>query len=147
MQDMIKFFDEFSKVLQEKIEAIEQNNATQLEEIMKKEQAFSMKVRGLEKAREAALEEIGLTAEDFKTMVYSPTDDEQQEVSTIYFQLKEKLNNYTTSSDIIRAQVEIKLHSIKMVLERLENAPAQGTYNKDGAENANSAKEFKATKA
>ncbi|MEG1895209.1 MAG: flagellar export chaperone FlgN, partial [Oscillospiraceae bacterium] len=66
MQDMINFFEEFSNLLQNKIEAINQNDVTALEQIMKQEQAFSMKIRGLENKRESALTKAGLTAEEFK---------------------------------------------------------------------------------
>lgn len=147
MQDIIKFFDEFSEILQDKIDAIEQNNVTKLEQIMKQEQAFSMKIRGLEKSRQTALAQSGLTQEDFKIVMQSPQDDEEIETAAVYRLLKERLAKYTQASEVIQAQVDIRLHSIKLLLEKLENNPLQGIYDKSGIDKTKAADDFKSTKA
>ncbi|MEG0091502.1 MAG: flagellar export chaperone FlgN [Oscillospiraceae bacterium] len=146
MEDMINFFAEFAAILQSKIEAINQNDVTKLEDIMKQEQAFSMKVRGLEKSREAAMAQAGLNAQQFKDIVNSPQSENEEELAKVYFLLKEKLDEYTNLSEVVKAQVELRLHSIKMILERLENNTANAIYDKSGADAAKQADGFKPTK-
>ncbi|MEG1896405.1 MAG: hypothetical protein RR162_09210, partial [Oscillospiraceae bacterium] len=59
---------------------------------------------------------------------------------------KGKLEDYSHQSEIIKTQVELRLHSIKMVLEKLESNATQAIYDKSGVDVIKHTDEFKPTK-
>ncbi|MEG2081926.1 MAG: hypothetical protein RR011_01710, partial [Oscillospiraceae bacterium] len=63
-----------------------------------------------------------------------------------YLALKGKLEDYAHQSEIIKTQVELRLHSIKMVLEKLESNATQAIYDKSGVDVIKHTDEFKPTK-
>ena len=61
MKEYIKLFEQFQKLENEKLKAVEENNLVVLEQCINKEQAFSLALRGIEQKREKLQEKNGQT--------------------------------------------------------------------------------------
>ena len=57
--DLITLLEEFNEIETAKLDAIQKNRVTFVEENMKKEQAGIMKLRGLDKKRESIQKDLG----------------------------------------------------------------------------------------
>ena len=61
MKEMTQFFDAFQLIEKQKLEAAASNDILRLEEIMKKEQAEILVLRGLERKQQEIQSQMGFT--------------------------------------------------------------------------------------
>ena len=74
LQEYIDLFDHLIQIEEEKIEAVNKNQITFVENCMNHEQAAVLKLRGLELQREKSLEELGCSGLSFRQIIEKRPD-------------------------------------------------------------------------
>ncbi len=144
--DMIIFFDEFSNIEQKKLDAVMVNDVDALEKCLQEEFACSIKMKGLERKRLQELEKLGEDNESIKTVLEDPSNENEHELRDVYDKLQVKLEDFRENSKIIKKEIDIKMASIKILLDRLENYSTKGTYNRNAKVDKNNSTKFKSQK-
>lgn len=126
IQNMIRFFDEFKEIEQKKLEAVQKERITFLEDSMNKEQAYILKLRGLEQEREQAQKQCGWERKTFREILQLVSEEEKQHLEPLFLTLSKKIKEFQTINEDVNTLMKIKLHKINTVLE---NNGASYTHN------------------
>lgn len=129
--DLITLIEEFDQLETEKLKAVQQNRVTFVEEAMKKEQAAIMKLRGLDKKREAIQKDLGWERLTFQQILSQVPVVEKEELQPLFEQLTRCVRQFDDTRDSAQKALEINLHHINTILSK-RAAEASGAYNSDG---------------
>lgn len=129
--DLISLLEEFNKMETEKLDAVQHNRVTFVEESMKKEQAAIMKLRGLDKKRESIQKDLGWEGMSFQQILSQVNDVEREELRPLFEQLNRSLKQFQATKDSAQKALEINLHHINQLLVK-KAAEESGAYNSKG---------------
>lgn len=129
--DLITLIEEFNQLETEKLKAVQQNRVTFVEEAMKKEQAAIMKLRGLDKKREAIQKDLGWERLTFQQILSQVPVVEKEELQPLFEQLTGCVRQFDDTRDSAQKALEINLHHINTILSK-RAAEESGSYNSDG---------------
>ncbi len=146
LSDMIVFFEEFSKIEQKKLDAVTTNDTDTIEICLKEELAYNMKMKGLEKKRLDELDRLGEDNQSIKLVLANPSNDDEKQLAQVYDNLQTRLEEFRENSKVIKKEIDIKMSSINILLDRLEHYNLKATYNKDAKRNKNDKTKFKSQK-
>ncbi len=130
--DLISLLEEFNKLETEKLDAVQRNLVTFVEESMKKEQAAIMKLRGLDKKRESIQKDLGWEGMSFQQILSQVNDVEKEEFRPLFNQLNSSLQQFLATKDSAEKALEINLHHINKLLAK-KAAEESGAYNSKGS--------------
>lgn len=130
--DLISFLEDFNKTEAEKLDAVQHNRVTFVEESMKKEQAAIMKLRGLDKKRESIQKDLGWEGMSFQQILSQVNDVEREELRPLFDQLNRSLHQFLDTKDSAQKALEINLHHIDKLLKK-KAAEENGAYNSNGS--------------
>lgn len=134
VQEYIDLFDHLIQIEEEKIEAVNKNQITFVENCMNHEQAAVLKLRGLELQREKSLEELGCSGLSFRQII-EKRPDFSPSLLPLFNQLSERVQTFRSLSDSAKDLIEVNLHVINSVLS--ETQPNTQTYTSDGDDQSN----------
>ena len=135
VQEYIDLFDHLIQIEEEKIEAVNKNQITFVENCMNHEQAAVLKLRGLELQREKSLEELGCSGLSFRQIIEKRPDFFSFFFYHFFNQLSERVQTFRSLSDSAKDLIEVNLHVINSVLS--ETQPNAKTYTSDGDDQSN----------
>ena len=95
VQEYIDLFDHLIQIEEEKIEAVNKNQITFVENCMNHEQAAVLKLRGLELQREKSLEELGCSGLSFRQII-EKRPDFSPSLLPLFNQLSERVQTRNT---------------------------------------------------
>lgn len=129
LEDLADTLDQMTGVTRAKNKAARTGDLVTVEDLMKKEQVFSMTLRGMDIKRDKMLEEMGLTGVPLSKLAenYPPELFDRARKTVEHLQNRYKV--FRSASDTARVTMECALHDIERMLP--ENQPAQA---KDKAE-------------
>lgn len=130
--DLILLLEAFNKTEAEKLEAVQQNRVTFVEESMKKEQAAIMKLRGLDKKRESIQKDLGWEGMSFQQILSQVNDVEREDLRPLFEELNRSLKQFQDTKDSAQQALEINLHHINKQLAK-KAAEEGGAYNSNGS--------------
>lgn len=130
--DLIALIGEFDQLETEKLKAVQQNRVTFVEEAMKKEQAAIMKLRGLDKKREAIQKDLGWERLTFQQILSQVTVVEKEELQPLFDQLSGGVVQFNDTRDNAQKALEISLHHINGAIAR-KAAEESRAYSSDGS--------------
>lgn len=130
--DHVGLFDELILCVEKKLDAIAANDVDALNNHMKEEQAYIMRLKGLDQKRERLLAEMGMSGKTFRELIANTTGDENSELTMIFEDLSSKVNELQSATDSAKKYIDIQLHSLESLLNSLpadsQNKKNPGKY-------------------
>lgn len=132
-EETVQFIEELTQVESKKLQAALQNNLDTINECMKKEQALLLKLKGIDKRREALQKELGYEQFSFRQIIDKVPEEERAGMKKIFDTLSEKYRIYQDTSSSAQKALEVNLHKINKKLEEMHvTDPLQSIYKEDG---------------
>ena len=155
MDEYISLMDKLIEFETEKLNAIKINKAKDLDKFLKEEQVLLLQLRGLDVKREKFLRENGLEGKKYREIIDLAEGEEKGELDKSFSILSAKTKDFKSLIRTINSYIDIKLHTIDAVIDKLGGTPSQrgekmGVYdriNKGQEDTANAVHRFKPTKA
>jgi hypothetical protein len=132
VEDLVELFKELTQIEQVKIEAVKKNMVTYVEDCMNKEQAAVLKLRGLEKKREACQKDMGLDGYTFKQILETTTGEERGQLKQLFDTLSYHVSLFQDTNESARAMLEISLHNINKAIIRTHQNNSKDKKNWEG---------------
>jgi len=127
---MIELFDRMIPLEQSKLEAVSKNKIAVLEDIIKKEQAEIMSLRGLDQKRERTQEELGWKDLTFQ-QILKEAPEEQSKLQELFDELAGRVKTFQSVTESSKTMMEVNLHAINQVIA--QQAGGTQTYKEDGS--------------
>lgn len=120
MKEMTQFFDAFQLIEKQKLESAASNDILMLEEIMKKEQAEILVLRGLERKQQDIQSQMGCSGLTFREMIDRAPEQERAELENVYSRLSESLDIFQKTTQSVKQAIDLNLHAIHKALEKVD---------------------------
>ena len=120
MKEMTQFFDAFQLIERQKLEAAASNDILRLEEIMKKEQAEILVLRGLERKQQEIQAQMGCSGLTFREMIDRAPEQDRAEFENVYSRLSESLDLFQKTAQSVKQAIDLNLHAIHKALEKVD---------------------------
>lgn len=130
IQQMIELFDRMIPLEQSKLEAVSKNKIAVLEDIIKKEQAEIMSLRGLDQKRERTQEELGWKDLTFQ-QILKEAPEEQSKLQELFDELAGRVKTFQSVTESSKTMMEVNLHAINQMIA--QQAGGTQTYKEDGS--------------
>lgn len=113
MNEFIGFFDELIPIEQQKLDAAVAQKVAAVEDCMNREQAFVLRLRGLEQKRERLQREMGEEELTFREIIERAPAREGERLKPLFLRLSERLSHFQSVRDGARDAIEVNLHMIR----------------------------------
>ena len=129
-QSYLLFYKDFLLLETEKFEDMSHNNLRSLDERVKQEQAYLLKLKGFEIEREKLVGQAGDPKTTFRQLIPLFEEPYQKDIKAIYDELSNVLLDLREMNRRCNYLTEIKLHNIAADLNKIRNNPElQNVYN------------------
>lgn len=115
----------------EKLEAVKKKKTSELDDFLKKEQAYLLQLRGLDGKREKLQKEYGFEGMTYRQLIDKAESDIKRELQESFTALSAKTNEFRNIVKTINSYIDIQLHTIDAVLEKM-GAPAPSRTEQTG---------------
>ena len=132
IDDLVELFKELTQIEQIKMEAVKKNMVTYVEDCMNKEQAAVLKLRGLDKKREACQKAMGFEGFTFQQILDNTTGEENSQLRELFQTLSSHVSLFQDTNESARAMIEINLHNINKAIEQSRKGTAKDKTNWEG---------------
>jgi hypothetical protein len=116
IKDLIHLFQDLIQIEQDKLTATQKDRITFVEDCMNKEQAAILKLKGLDRKREACQEQLGYKGCTFRQILTKVSGDDYTQLEELFEVLSEHMRTFQDINESSRSLIEIKLHKINKVL-------------------------------
>lgn len=127
IRELILLFEHLCEVEHKKLNTVQKNRVTLLEECMNEEQAAILRLRGLDKRREQCMAALGFGSLTFRELLEKVPEDEQKELNPLFEQLSAKVKEFQDISDCAQAMININLHHINQAISQQTGSQQAGT--------------------
>ena len=117
IKELIELFDALIAVEQKKLDSVVNNNISVVEECMKKEQAFVLRLRGLEQQRESIQSAMGMQGMAFREILTKVPQEILDELAPLFQELSEKVRAFQSVNDNAKDAIQVNLYQIQSVLD------------------------------
>lgn len=131
-QDYLKLLENLSKTIgdlteveQRKTEAVTKADLEAVEECMKREQALSMALRGLDQKRDKLLAELGMKGVPLRSIMDRCPEGFEDETRRISENLRGKYRVFQAASQVARDTLECNLRVIERARAGADGEPVQ----------------------
>ena len=147
IDDMIEIFDDLKAFEDKKLNAVIGNDVLRLEHLMNEEQAYLMKMRGLDQKREKLQEEMGLKGKNFRQIIEAAPLECREEMIGRKQALDEKNQALVAAVEKTKRSIEGHLQRLDQMMQQVQEE-SRG-YDKSGKKEGGSSAptRFKPTKA
>ena len=118
IQQFIELFDRMTPLEQSKLEVVSRNQVALLEDIIKKEQAEIMALRGLDQKRERIQEELGWKDLTFQEILGKLSGEERTDMEQLFDELAARVTTFQSVTESSRTIMEVNLHAINQMVAR-----------------------------
>lgn len=125
MNNLIKLLEEnaelyknFLELEYKKYDTVIRNDIETLDDIVTKEQAFYLKMRGLEQKREKLIDSMGMKGKTLKEIIDS-ADSEKNILIEEYDKLNSIISEVKKVSNMCKTLLEVRLHRIDKAMSQL----------------------------
>lgn len=133
LRQFVELFDRMTPLEQEKLDVVKRNQVSALEEIIKREQAEVMALRGLDQKRECLQKELGFEGMSFQEILERLPKEQQPEFQELFDILGSRVKEFQSVTESSKVMMEVNLHAInKMAAQIYGNADTR-TYEGDGS--------------
>ncbi len=140
-QRYLAFYEDFLQLETQKFNEIIANRLDNLDQMVKNEEAFMLKSRGLELERDKLMAKTESPKATFKELIALLDESAQEEAQLLYNRLSQVLNNLKHINSRCNYLTKLKLHRIEVNLEKIKSQPElQKLYNAQAVEHAASSR-------
>lgn len=136
LADYIKFYSEFLAFEQNKFEAVEQNKLELLDGLVKQEEAFLLKSRGMEQNRIKSQEEHGFADKRLRDIIEIAPDDMKEELLAKFTELNAIVVQLQRTNERCNIAIKARLKVIERAMDKIKEENNQKTYD-DAANSKN----------
>lgn len=122
-----KTLEDLTSVEQAKIKAVNDRDLPTVEQCMKKEQAYSLNLRGLDQKREKLMGQLGMRGVPLRSIMEHCPPGAEEETKEAADALRRQYSIFQTASEVSRDTLEIHLH----VIEELQKHANGGELSQD----------------
>ncbi len=134
IRQFIELFDRMIPLEQEKLNVVKQNQVSALEDIIKREQAEIMALRGLDQKRERLQKDLGFAELTFQEILERVSGEEHGELQQLFDELSGRVKEFRSVTESSKTMMEVNLHAInKMVAQKTYGSANVRTYEGDGS--------------
>ena len=137
---MIKFYSEFLAFEQNKLEAVEENKLNLLDDLVKQEEAFVLKSRGMEQNRIKSQEAAGFADKKLRDLIEIAPEDIKEELKEYFAELNDIVSLLQHTSERCNIAIKARLSAIDRAMQRIKDDGKPKTYD----DSANSRKSGRA---
>lgn len=119
MDESAKIYKNFLELEYKKYDAVIKNDIELLEEIVAQEQAFYMKMRGIEQKREKLLDFMGFKDKSFKEVIESVEGNEKDTLIEKYDEFSKTIAEVKKIVNLCKTLIEVRMHRINKAMEQL----------------------------
>lgn len=120
---------QLTEIEQEKTSAVSRGDVGGVDECMKREQALSMSLRGLEQRREKLLDQLGLKGVPLRDLADHAPEELLMEVKAAAEDLRRQYAQFQAASEVARATLECHLRAIEKAMDvPAEDQPRQADF-------------------
>ena len=131
IRQFIELFERMIPLEQSKLEVVSRNQVTQLEDIIKKEQAEIMALRGLDQKRERIQEELGWKDMTFQEILKRLPEEQRPDMKQLFDELATRVTTFQSVTESSRTIMEVNLHAINQMVA--SQGGGRSTYKEDGS--------------
>lgn len=121
--ELTRLLAQLTETAQQKAAAVRADDLSALDACIKKEQAFSLSLRSMDKRREAMLDALGLSAVPLSGLADHAPADRRLETVRAVNALRDAYSIYSSASEAAKHTLEVNLHQIERVLYGEQPAP------------------------
>jgi len=114
--------EQLTELAQKKTAAARRDDLMEIDDCLKKEQALSMSLRGMDQKRETMLKELGLSGVPLRDLPARCPEPLRKEAKRVSDELRAKFNVYTSAANAARITLECNLHEIEKYLDSVGGA-------------------------
>ncbi len=131
IRELTDLFRELSALGGVKLDAARMNNTATLETCMTREQALSMKLKGLEQKRERVQASLGYGGKRFREILETDGAKDDLEMAALFESLSREVQMFREVNDDVNRIVGVNLREIRKELDRrdIKTYGASGTKN------------------
>lgn len=130
--DLTVLFRELTELAKIKLNASRNNQIAAIEECMTKEQSLSLRLKGLDKAREKKQEELGYGGMSFREILEKVPEEEKEELFVLFDSLSREIQMYQQVSEDAACIMKINERQLQKWIDEREGH----IYDNNGAEAA-----------
>lgn len=121
--------EQLTEIEQEKTAAVSRGDVAGVDECMKREQALSMSLRGLDQRREKLLEQLGLKGVPLRELADHAPEELLMDVKATAGRLRSQYAQFQAASEVARATLECHLRAIEKAMDvPEEDQPRQADF-------------------
>ncbi|NBK91826.1 flagellar protein FlgN [bacterium 1XD21-13] len=131
IRQLIELFDRMIPLEQSKLEVVSHKQVAKLEDIIKKEQAEIMALRGLDQKRERIQADMGWKDMTFQEILKQLPEEQRPEVKELFDELAARVTTFQSVTESSRTIMEVNLHAINQMVA--QQGGGTKTYKEDGS--------------
>lgn len=131
IEQLVELFDRMIPLEQSKLDAVSHNQISQLEDIIKKEQAEIMVLRGLDQKRERTQEELGWKGLTFQEILKKLPEEQKADLQKLFDELAGRVKSFQSVTESSKTMMEVNLHAINEMIAMQSGGTK--TYKEDGS--------------
>lgn len=128
LTDYIRFYSEFLAFEQNKLEAVEQNKLELLDGLVKQEEVFLLKSRGMEQNRIKSQKEHGFADKRLRDLIEIAPDDMKEELLAKFTELNAIVVQLQRTNERCNVAIKARLQAIERAMDRIKAENNQKTY-------------------
>lgn len=140
--EYVKFYSEFLAFEQNKLEAVEQNKLELLDGLVKQEEVFLLKSRGMEQNRIKSQEENGFADKRLRDLIEIAPEDMKEELLEKFTELNAIVIELQRTNERCNIAIKARLKAIERAMDRIKAENNQKTYDDSAASQKKSGKTF-----
>ncbi|MDD6807481.1 MAG: flagellar export chaperone FlgN [Oscillospiraceae bacterium] len=133
LTEYLSFYKEFLSFEQNKLEAVEQNRLELLDGLVRQEEVYLLKSKGMEQNRITFQEENGLGGLKLREIIDMTNNSDKDELLTIFTELNGVVNEIQHTNEKCSIAIKTRLSAIERAMDKIKNENAQALY--DGTAN------------
>ncbi|QAT42018.1 flagellar export chaperone FlgN [Aminipila luticellarii] len=125
IDEYITLMDKLIDFEQEKLQAVKVKDLKKLDAFLKEEQAYLLKLRGLDQKREKLQKQLGAEGLTYRQIIERTEGDTRIEMENSYNILSEKTKQFNELLSTLKTYIGIRLHTIDEVMKQFGNESMQ----------------------
>lgn len=121
---LLAFYKEFLNLEKKKYDILKTNNLSLLDQLLRDEQAFTLKAKGFEAERRSLLDQTEKPQAVFRELIPLFGPEYRDNIRKMYHELDVTLNNLKLTNDRCNRLTKLKLRRIDFLKSRVEKRPA-----------------------
>lgn len=126
LEEICQQLESLTALNHQKLDAVRHDDLMTLNEVIKKEQAVSLGMRGLEQKRIKLTEDLGIAQAPLSQLASQAPQPSRRRAKAVSEKIQSQYQLYHAAAEVARNSLEVNLHEIEKFLEQSGAAPLQG---------------------